>query len=213
MALQNRITPGGEIIADPARGTLMGNRGILHKPDKTLGIARWRHKAWISCLLEFRARHSEVMPSNGYTRLFFLDEAVALAAGHRPCAECRRDAYTDFKNHWLAGSGLAACRAADMDRQFHQERVAPRSRQQFTRLLALDDIPDGGFVSLADTDAAFLVVGDALFAYSPARYALPVRRPAGIQVRVHTPPAILNILQAGYRPRLHPSITGGSLPA
>ena len=96
MPLQNRVTPGGEIIADPARGTLMGNRGILHDAGQRLGVARWRHPHWIYCRLSFKGRRRAVMAPGRYTELFFLDEASALAAGHRPCYECRREDFLRF---------------------------------------------------------------------------------------------------------------------
>ncbi|MGC1286245.1 MAG: hypothetical protein WA895_25305, partial [Streptosporangiaceae bacterium] len=91
--LQNRVTPEGEIVADPARGTLMGNRGCLHRADRTLGVTRWRSKMWICCVLRWRDVRRDVMPPGRWTALFFLDEATALAAGHRPCGYCRRVAY------------------------------------------------------------------------------------------------------------------------
>src|SRR5688500_15168681 len=97
MPLQNRVTPFGEIEAAPARGLFMGNRGILHDANQQLGRARWRHKSWVTCLLSFKDRRREVMAPRRYTELFFCDEAVALAAGHRPCAECRREDYERFR--------------------------------------------------------------------------------------------------------------------
>ena len=116
--LQNRVLPTGEIVAIPARGTMTGNRGILHRPDKTLGRARWTHKAWICCVIDFRGRRRDVMGGRSWTELFFLDEAVAFAAGHRPCAYCRRPAYTAFKAAWDG-----APKATEMDRVLHLERL------------------------------------------------------------------------------------------
>ena len=100
MPLRNRVTPFGEIEVHPARGTLMGNRGILHGDDRTLGARRWAHRAWIVCVLSFRGRRRVVMTPGRYTELFFLDEAVALAAGHRACAECRNAAYRRYRELW-----------------------------------------------------------------------------------------------------------------
>src|SRR5262245_10377094 len=125
MPLQNRVTPTGEIIADPARGTLMGNRGgPLHRPDQTLGARRWVSKAWICCRLEFKGRRRQVMSPGKYTELFFLDEATALAAGHRPCFECRRAEAEQFARLWAKVHGAHdRARAGDMDRVLHAERV------------------------------------------------------------------------------------------
>ena len=124
MPLQNRVTPFGEIVSSPARGLLMGNRGILHNDDRRLGTARWQHPHWVACRLEFRGRRQEVMRPGAYTQLFFLDEAVALAAGHRPCAHCRRADYEAFVSAWMAATGRAdRPRAAELDWQLHRERV------------------------------------------------------------------------------------------
>ena len=207
MPLQNRVTPDAEIIPHPARGNLMGNRGILHTPDRTLGKARWRHKAWISCVLEYKGRHSDVMPANRYTRLFFLDEAVALAAGHRPCGECRHTDYQMFRSHWQIACGATRSRAGDMDRQLHHERVDPRTRRQRPHALALDDVPSGAFVRLAGHEAAYLVRDDALFAYAYNAYAPPIKRPRGVQALVLTPPSLCQVLKSGYQPQIDASGT------
>ena len=127
MPLQNRVTPRGDIVATPARGTLTGNRGILHDAGRQLGAARWRHHRWICCRLDFKGRRRAVMAPGRYTELFFLDEATALAAGHRPCWECRREAFQDFQSAWrCAFGGADDVGAAAMDRILHRARVAPR---------------------------------------------------------------------------------------
>lgn len=105
MPLQNRVTPFGEIVASEARGTLMGNRGCLHDEHRNLGRRRWTTKSWVTCLLSFGGRRRELMRPGYYTELFFLDEATALAAGHRPCAECRREAFRRFVDGWATGTG------------------------------------------------------------------------------------------------------------
>src|SRR6056297_1977260 len=120
MPLANRVTPEGDIAATAARGTLMGNRGRLHRPDRTLGTSRWTTKAWIACTLAVPGRRRRVM-GDGYTELFFLDEATAYAAGHRPCAECRRAAFTAFRDLWTAETGPA--RAPEIDAALHTARV------------------------------------------------------------------------------------------
>jgi hypothetical protein len=128
MPLQNRVTPFGEIVASETRETLMGNRGCLHDAHRTLSGRRWTTRAWLSCLLSFGGRRRELMRPGTYTELFFLDEATALAAGHRPCAECRREAFRRFVAGWASGAGRAGerVRAADMDRAIHAERIERR---------------------------------------------------------------------------------------
>ncbi len=207
MPRQNRVTPSGEIIAHSARGTFMGNRGILHNRDKSLGRSRWRHKAWIICLLAFKNRHSDVMPRNGYTRLFFLDEAVALAAGHRPCAECRHRAYASFKTVWMLNKGLSSCRAAQMDSRLHHERVQPLTRTQRTTQAPLTDLPNGTFIQLPDHAPTYLVWGDGLYAYEYTHYAAPIQRPIAARVSVLTPPSTVQVLKAGYQPEIDASLT------
>src|SRR5262249_35689626 len=161
--LQNRVTPFGEIIAVPQRGTLMGNRGgCFHRPDKTLGARRWVSRRWIACVLEFRGRHREVMAPGRYTELFFLDEATALAAGPRPCAECCRDDHERFKDAWRRGNPgerLPPGASIDaLDAVLHRERVRP-DRSKVTYRARLGDLPDGVFVALDDDPgAAFLVL-------------------------------------------------------
>ncbi|HEY9058475.1 MAG TPA: hypothetical protein VIN77_15095, partial [Aurantimonas sp.] len=131
MPLQNRVTPLGEIIADPARGTLMGNRGILHDGNRELGRSRWKHKAWIACTLAFRGRKRTPMTPGRYTELFFLDEATALAGGHRPCAECRRADFNAYRTAWATAHCLDAPPTAKaMDDMLHAHRVKSRLREQ-----------------------------------------------------------------------------------
>ena len=207
MPLQNRITPFAEIVAHPARGTLMGNRGILHDAGQRLGQARWRHPHWIVCRLEFKGRRRRVMAPRAYTELFFLDEAVALAAGHRPCAECRRAAFDAFRSAWGEALGeLAPLRAPEIDRALHRTRVEPGSRRQMTFAAELDALPDGVFVTLAgEPTIACLVLGGRLFPYAPEGYGPPRARPSDRAVRVLTPSLTVGVLAAGYRPELHPS--------
>jgi hypothetical protein len=204
MPLENRVAPTGEIEADPARGSLMGNRGILHDEARRLGRRRWAHKAWISCLLEFRGRWRPVMAPGRYTELFFLDEAVALAAGHRPCGECRREAFRRFAAAFAAGAGLAVARAPAIDRMLHAARIDPVTGRQARTAAFLDALPDGAFVLDAD-GAPALVHGGRLLPWSHNGYGPPRPRPEGTIVTVLTPPPALAALAAGYRPLLHPS--------
>lgn len=191
MTRQNRVMPDGRILAHPARGTLMGNRGCLHDAEGRLGPARWRSRAWVTCLLAFRGRRRAVMTPGRYTELFFLDEAVALAAGHRPCGECRRAEYARFRSAWQAAHGPGT--RAEMDAALHASRTGPRLSARPA------DLPDGAFV----TEARPLLVwqGQAL-PFSPEGYGAAVALPDG-PLTVLTPPATLAALRAGYRPTPH----------
>ena len=205
MPLQNRVTPWGEIIADPARGLFMGNRGILHDDARRLGKARWRHSNWITCLLEFKGRRRDVMRPRRYTELFFLDEAVALAAGHRPCAECRRERYHAFLAAWTAGAGHDGPppTAPELDAALHAARIDPGTRRQRTFRTELAGLPDGVFIRLEDVP--LLVFGDRLLPWPPGGYGDAIARPSGGPVCVLTRWPAVAAITAGYRPELHPS--------
>ncbi|MBA85442.1 hypothetical protein ACSSNL_09705 [Thalassobius sp. S69A] len=197
--LQNRVLPTGEIVAIPARGTLTGNRGILHDRQGRLGRARWRHPNWVCCALEFRGRYHGPMPDRGWTALFFLDEAVALTAGHRPCHQCRHADAGRFRAAWDRALGPAAT-TKQIDRILHPARVS-RDRQQIRHQAEARTLPDGCFVL---GQRPLLLWGDAALPYSPQGYAAPVRRPEG-PVTVLTPAPMIAVLRAGYAPRLHPT--------
>jgi hypothetical protein len=203
MPLQNRVDPFGELFADSSRGTLFGNRGgRFHRDDRTLGARRWASRAWICCRLEFKGRHRTVW-GKGYTELFFLDEPTALAAGHRPCFECRRRDAALFAACWARAFGLPTPpRAGEMDRVLHAERLDGRNGRRHAR--CVDELPDGAIVSLSD-HVAWAVRGGSLLRWTPYGY---VERRAGStvdKVEVLTPPAVLAVLAAGYVPRWHPS--------
>jgi hypothetical protein len=202
--LQNRVLPTGEIVANPARGLLMGNRGCIHRPDRTLGVTRWRSKMWICCLLSWRGRHRDVMPPGQYTALFFLDEATALAAGHRPCGECRRADYLWFAESWQTAGGLATRpRAAEMDAVLHAERIEPRTRRQITRPAVAGDLPDGAMISYEGTVG--LWCAGSLLPWSLQGYGTPEPLRPQAAVRLLTPQRMVAALTAGYRPLVHPS--------
>jgi hypothetical protein len=203
MPLQNRVLPTGEIVAAPARGLLMGNRGCLHGSGRTLGVTRWRSRLWICCTLVWRDVRRDVMPPGRWTALFFLDEATAFAAGHRPCAYCRRDDYLDYAHAWWrAVGGERRPWAVEMDARLHHERVC-RTREQVTRPMRFGDVPNGAMICHRGGSA--LVVAGAVRAWSFDGYGEPEALPADQQVDVRTPPATLGALRAGYRPWLHPS--------
>jgi hypothetical protein len=207
--LQNRVTPEGCIIATPHRGLMFGNRGgCFHSSDKTLGLRRWASRQWIACMLSFRGRHREVMQPNRYTELFFLDEATALSAGHRPCFECRRGDASRFAALWGEVHGIkGSVRASQMDDVLQAERVGLRRSKQ-THVASLALLPDGTCVRHSHDGApgrAYLVSGDLFLAWTPAGYDAAIPKPALVQIEVLTPPSIVAILLAGYRAMLHPS--------
>jgi hypothetical protein len=210
--LQNRVTPTGEIVSHPGRGMLMGNRGCIHNPDRTLGVTRWRSKLWISCVLEFRGWRRDVMPPGRWTALFFLDEATALAAGHRPCGFCRTADHHWFGESWRSARGLTARpSAAQMNAWLHAERVDGRTRRQLTREVVLGDLPDGAMVSYAGGPA--LRTAGALLPWSLGGYGPALRPAAGTRVDLLTPPSIVDVLAAGYLPLVHPSAGPTSMRA
>jgi hypothetical protein len=206
MPRQNRVTPAGEIIATPERGTFMGNRGLLH--DERGRIVRpWREKRWLVCVLAFRGRKRQVMTPGRYTELFFLDEATALAAGHRPCAECRHECYQAFRRAWAAGNAAADNTAAAIDARLHAERVGPGGAK-CTVTVKSDDLPDGVFVRLdGEGERPWLLCGGELLAWSPGGYGERRPRPSGVQVALLTPPATVAAIRAGYVPVVH--VTAG----
>ena len=203
MPLQNRVLPTAEIVTIPARGTLTGNRGIIHRDDKTLGTARWSHQAWICCTLDWQGRKRPLMTGRNWTELFFLDEAVAMAAGHRPCGYCRRGAYNGFVDAWNEGTGTRP-KAPQMDRTLHAARIIKGSRTQKRHAAPLSQLPDG--VMIWHADAAHLVWGRALYPYQPNGYQPPLPRPSQGTACVLTPTPLIAVLRAGYRPALHPTV-------
>lgn len=200
MPLQNRVLPTGDIVADPARGLFTGNRGILpFDADGCLGARRWTHPHWIICTLTHpRGRYHGPRPTGRWTPLFFLDEAVALAAGHRPCAFCRPHAYAAFKSAWAAAHGAADHQ--QIDRALHANRVT-RERAQVQHRADARSLPHGTFI-LHGTQP-HLVSGDNVFHYMKDRYGTKLTRPTGT-VTVLTPRPTVAVLAAGYRPALHP---------
>ena len=209
--LQNRVTPAGEIVPHPARGLLMGNRGCLHGPDRRLGAARWRSKLWICCTLTWKDVRRDPMPPGRWTALFFLDEATALAAGHRPCAYCRHADFLDFAEGWRRAHGLPERpRAAQIDDRLHTERVDPRTRRQLTRPAMAGELPGGAMIR--HRGAPGLLAGGRVLPWSFTGYLAPVALGPATQVELLTPPATVAAIAAGYRPLLHPTAAAAGSP-
>lgn len=203
MPLQNRVTPFGDIVAIPQRGLFTGNRGIIHDPaTRTLLNRRWTSKAWLVCLCKFKGRRRAVMGSRSWTELFFLDEAVALAAGHRPCFFCRREAAEAFRDAWAFGRAVKVPLAAEMDAVLHAERLDYRCKRLHVLAASPDELPDG--TGLATAGEAYILAHGRAFRWTARGYEGPVeiRRVDALL----TPPSTLAALRAGYRPVLHPSV-------
>jgi hypothetical protein len=204
MPRQNRVTPFSAIVSTSARGTLTGNRGCLH--DDQQNIRRhFQGTRWIVCLLEFKGRTRSLMTPGHYTELFFLDEATALAAGHRPCAECQRERFTQFRDLWAAANprlaGTPRPAATVLDLAIHQERTATINGKRSR--VSIEKMPDGVFVT-DDEHNAYLVFARQLLRWSPAGYERPtvaLQYPA----RVLTPASVVRALTAGYPAGIHAS--------
>ena len=202
MPLQNRVTPTGEIIATPHRGLFTGNRGIIHDPaTKTLLNKRWSSPAWLTCVCEFRGRWREVMGGRSWTELFFLDEATAFAAGHRPCFYCRREDANRFRAAWEMGNGVGRQRANEIDAVLHRERLARGKKRLHPLPMPLQELPDGAMVRQSDQN--YLIAQGRALLWSPAGYSKVDG--ALNKAMLLTPPSTLRALAAGYRPVLHPS--------
>jgi hypothetical protein len=208
MVLQNRVTPLGALVAEPGRGLVYGNRGCLH--DQGGQIRRsYNGKRWIACRLEFRGwlRRPLLQPGR-FTELFFLDEATAFAAGHRPCALCRRDDYLRLLAFWQElHPGEAG--AEMIDQRLHGERLSPLTRTQLHHRAPLAELPDGAFV--LHQGSPHLVLGRRLLRWTSDGYRAPVPRSGHRQAVVITPPSLVSLLRAGWEPAvplLHPSAMG-----
>jgi hypothetical protein len=209
MPHQNRVTPFNEIVAIPARGTMMGNRGVLH--DAEGRIARpFAHRNWVNCVLEFKGRHRKVMTPGRYTHLFFLDEVTALAAGHRPCGECRRADYVRYRDALATHLGVepTSLKAADMDRLLHSDRVTGRgtSRTKPTIATTFGAIPDGVMFTLRDGPRdAWLKWRGRSWRWSADGYGLPRSLDAAQPIDVLTPASTVAAIRTAYVPGVHAS--------
>ena len=204
MPLQNRVTPFGMIVAVPQRGLFMGNRGIIHDPaTRSLLNRRWATKAWIVCLCAYKGVRRTVMGGRSWTELFFLDEATALAAGHRPCFFCRRRDANAFREAWAQGNGGAAPRAAEMDEVLHRERLLGRSKRLHPLPAPVAELPDGAMVGSGE--ASYLVTGGKVLRWSEAGYSEGESASLPMAARLLTPPSTVRALAAGYRAIIHRS--------
>jgi hypothetical protein len=205
MPLQNRVTPLSELVADPARGLVYGNRGCLHDAHGRIR-RRYNGRRWIACRLEFRGWHrSPLLQPGRFTELFFLDEATAFAAGHRPCALCRREDYDRFVSIW-SGFHPGESGADAIDARLHAERVDPVTRGQLRARTRIDELPDGAFV--LHEGSPFLVRGPRLLRWTPAGYTGARPRPGRGRFEAVTPPSLVAVLRTGWEgsvPLLHPS--------
>jgi hypothetical protein len=202
MPLQNRVTPTGDIIATPHRGMFTGNRGIIHDPaTKTLLRKRWSSPSWITCVCEFRGWRRKVMGGRSWTELFFLDEATAFAAGHRPCFFCRRDDANRFRAAWEAGHDVSEVRAREIDTVLHRERLERGKKRLHPLPMPVEQLPDGAMVQAGGE--SFLIVQGRALLWSMAGYS--TADTAIENALLLTPPSTLRALGAGYQPVLHPS--------
>jgi hypothetical protein len=199
--LQNRVTPLGDIIATPHRGMFTGNRGIIHDPATKTLTRRWASQAWLTCVCEFKGRRREVMGGRSWTELFFLDEATALAAGHRPCFFCRRDDANRFRAAWEEGNGVRRVLARDIDAVLHRERLSGGKKRLHPRTMSLEELPDGAM--LQEGAESFLIAQGRALKWSPAGYCK--EQNVIKDATLLTPPSTLRALSAGYRPLLHKS--------
>jgi len=196
--MQNRVNPYGEIIETKARGAWMGNRGLLHDPDQHI-VRSYKLKAWITCLLQFKGRHREIMAPNRYTELFFLDEATAFAAGHRPCFECRREDFNKFKALWIKGnpeynfSPKTSIEA--IDKILHHERMNDDGSKKMHKA-NIKSLPDGVFISIDNTP--WLIANDLIHLWTPGGYTMTQSLSHKSEVNVITPKSIVNTLRTGY---------------
>ena len=206
MPARNRVTPMGEIEAFALRGAWTGNRGILHRGRE---VVRFHASdLWITCALEFRGRWAEQWRPHHFTWLYFFDEAVSFAAGHRPCAECRRASYDAYRHAWAEGLGVAAPSAKEINRRLHRERLFRGTHRRRLHELAWGELPDGTFV-LAE-EAPAVVVGDRLAPWTHEGYRGGLRRPRRGTATVITPPSTVAALRAGYEVQVDPGALGRS---
>jgi hypothetical protein len=207
VVLQNRVTPCGDILALRGRGLVMGNRGVLHDDERHI-VRDWQVRRWIACRLAFRGRHRPIMRPRRWTELFFLDEAAAFSAGHRPCAECRNADYKRFRSIWEYCFG-GPTSAERIDAALHAERLDGHAKRTYRSDIGA--LPDGTYIAMEA--APWLIEGDSMLAWSDRGYYLRRPRPARAVVEILTPRSIVRIFASGYRPLIHPEPIGPEIGA
>jgi len=200
--LQNRVNPFGQLIKTPERGAWLGNRGVIHNEDKEI-VRPFKIKAWITCVLAFRGRHREIMQPNRWTELFFLDEATAFSAGHRPCFQCRYQDHQRFKEFWLKGNPQYGfdikTPVSKIDEILQTERIAA-DKSKVTYQESIKALPNGTFVVY--NHQSFLFKDDYLYAWSSAGYEKGIALPNVNKLQVLTPRSFVNMFKAGYLPQM-----------
>lgn len=198
MMLQNRVNPLGDLITTKARGAWLGNRGVIHNEHREI-VRPYKVKAWITCMLDFRGRHREIMQPGRWTELFFLDEATAFSAGHRPCFQCRYKDHMRFKEYWLKGNPEYGfdmqTPIARIDDIIHKQRIT-KGGAKVTYKAAITGLPNGTFVLY--NEQPYLVYNNKLYAWAPAGYEAGITLPGITMVTVLTPYSFVNMFAAGY---------------
>lgn len=205
MPYQNRVNPFGELVADPSKGTMLGNRGCLHDDHGQIRGRRWTTRSWVACKLDYKGRKQTIMAPGAYTQLFFLDEATALAAGHRPCAECRRSRFNAFSAAWRIGNATAMeskVRVTEIDLALHRERITPI---QWRSLAPPRSLPDGVMVTSRRGGQVSLKWRDRLYPWSFAGYGAAFDIPSHTMIVV-TPESTVRVLRGGYEIEVHPTL-------
>nr|WP_315032443.1 hypothetical protein [uncultured Chryseobacterium sp.] len=203
--LQNRVSPQGAIIKTEARGAWLGNRGVIHNEHKEI-TKPFKVKAWIICMLDFRGRHREIMQPDRWTELFFLDEATAFSAGHRPCFQCRYKDHIRFKEYWIKGNPQHGFNiktsVKEIDNIIHTERIDKDGEKvMYTELIK--NLPDGVIINKEEGD--FLLLNGKLYHWTPFGYDYYENVAADVTVQVLTPHSIVNAFKMGYSPQIDAS--------
>jgi hypothetical protein len=200
--LQNRVDPFGQLIKTPERGAWLGNRGVIHNEHKEI-VRAFKIKAWITCVLEFRGRHREIMQPHRWTELFFLDEATAFSAGHRPCFQCRYKDHQRFKEFWLKGNPQYGFNmktpVSKIDNILQTERIAA-DKSKVTYEKEIEALPNGTFVMFKEKP--YLLKDHLLYLWSPEGYAKAITLPDVEKLQVLTPRSFVNMFIAGYVPQM-----------
>lgn len=206
MPLQNRVCPNGDIVAVADYGTFMGNRGNIHDGDKKI-VRPYRSKSWITCKIKYKNKRRQIMSPGRWTELFFLDEATAFSAGHRPCAFCRYPDFKEFKDLWLKANAdeheMKSTSILEIDKILHNERMdATKAKKTYAE--SLYNLPDGTLILLPERiEAYYLYYQGCLFAWSFQGYSDVIREPSNCEVLVLTPRSIVNTFKMGYKPNVH----------